>query len=120
VTEDDRHGIRLLILDRILLTLKGCFIGLGVVSLLLLHHAAAQQGPRINPLTQVTSYNPSAVLFWYVGTASGLPACGVAQTNGSPGPPLPSLAYITGPPDQIEACMTGSAGPEWVQVVTAP
>jgi hypothetical protein len=82
--------------------------------------ATAQQGPRINPLTQVTSYNPSAVLFWYVGTASGLPSCGVPQSNGSPGPPLASLAYITGPPDQIEACMQGSAGPEWVQVVTAP
>jgi hypothetical protein len=29
-------------------------------------------------------------------------------------------AYITGPPDQIEACMQSSAGREWVQVVTAP
>jgi hypothetical protein len=100
-------------------------IGLGIFIgsfALALHNytSAAQQGPRINPLTQVTSYNPSAVLFWYVGTASGLPACGVAQANGAPGPPLPSLAYIPGPPDQIEACMTGSAGPEWVQVVTAP
>jgi hypothetical protein len=110
VTQDNRDAVRSLIL---------AFIGLVFVSLLL-HHAHAQQGPRINPLTQVTSYNPSAVLFWYVGTAASLPACGVAQSNGSPGPPLASLAYITGLPDQIEACMVGRAGPEWVQVVSAP
>jgi hypothetical protein len=112
VRREDFSGYALMIL--------GCVLMVLGISVSALHPAAAQQGPRINPLTQVTSYNPSAVLFWYVGAAASLPACGVPQSNGAPGPPLPSLAYITGPPDQIEACMTGSAGPEWVQVVGAP
>jgi hypothetical protein len=72
---------------------------------------AQQSTPRINP-AQVSSYNPALVLFWYVGGAASLPACGGTA-------PLMAEAYISGPPDQIEACMTGSAGPEWVQVVSA-
>jgi hypothetical protein len=79
----------------------------------------AQSGPRLNPATQITSYSPGVVLYSYFGPASGLPTCNAPPaTPPQTAPYLSSaaLAYITGPPDSIEACMQGTAGPGWVKI----
>src|SRR5579863_9852148 len=55
----------------------------------------AQVPPTI--VQELNGYPPAFVLYWQVGTTP--PACNVTQANGSPGPPLYSLAIRQGPPD---------------------
>ena len=58
----------------------------------------------------------SLVLYEYIGAPSGLPAC----AGPAPGPQIAALAYVTGPPDSVETCMTGPTGnPEWQVLKTA-
>jgi len=77
----------------------------------------AQVPPTI--VQELNGYPPAFVLYWQVGTTP--PACNVTQANGSPGPPLYSLAIRQGPPDTVMVCLNGTGGmPVWVPMVTAP
>jgi hypothetical protein len=80
-------------------------------------HSRAQVPPTI--VQELNGYPPAFVLYWQVGTPP--PACNVTQANGSPGPPLYSLAIRQGPPDTVMVCLNGTGGnPVWVPMVTAP
>jgi hypothetical protein len=82
-----------------------------------LEEGRAQVPPTI--VQELNGYPPSFVLYWQVGTPP--PACNVTQANGSPGPPLYSLAIRQGPPDTVMVCLNGTGGmPVWVPMVTAP